>query len=505
MSLSPSSEPEFSPYARQNILNATILAGAVLVGGWLRFRALGVLDMTADEAPSWLAASAPTIGDAIRHGLEYNPGKLAAHDVVLHFWMLAFGDSITSIRALSAFLGTLAIALVFLVARELFTIEKDSADSFFAGERNAIAALSALIFAVNVVAIRYSREGRMYGLMLAAALIQLWFFLRAVRGGGLVNYLGIALFSVLAAATSFVAFLLFLAEATAVLYAVRSGVRRWPYSWNVMVTLASSGAIVACLTPWRLWIEKASFFGWIKPGYLTSYVLGFLSSALTSPVVVVTLALAVWGAIRGWQKYPEGVGFALLWMFVPILPLAMWLGPMMLMVVTIYSWTPLFAHRWALTSMVPLCMFVGLGIWELRASAARFAALALVVLLAGIRIYSYDPASGDVEWGVQWRAATAAVLPELKAGRPVIVVPGYGKSVLLYYTRNDHVNPTLFSEDNQRAQMLILTDSAQSLFPEHFLNLRHYYRLQVARLRGVSVLATPFAVGESSEAVPRAH
>jgi len=33
-----------------------MLGGAVLVGGWLRFRALGVLDMTADEAPSWLAA-----------------------------------------------------------------------------------------------------------------------------------------------------------------------------------------------------------------------------------------------------------------------------------------------------------------------------------------------------------------------------------------------------------------------------------------------------------------
>ena len=61
-----------------------------------------------------MAASAPTVGEVVRQGLELNPGKLALHDIVLHFWMLAFGDSMTSIRALSALLGTLAIALVFV-------------------------------------------------------------------------------------------------------------------------------------------------------------------------------------------------------------------------------------------------------------------------------------------------------------------------------------------------------------------------------------------------------
>ena len=505
MSLSPSTEPELSPYARQNILNAIILAGAVLVGGWLRFRALGVLDMTADEAPSWLAASAPTIGEVIHQGLERNPGKLAAYEVALHFWMYAFGDSITVLRALSALLGTLDIALIFFVARELFTSDRDSAGSLFTGERSAIAALSALMLALNVVAIRYSQEARMYELMLDATLIQLWFFLRAVSRGGFVNYAGTVFFAVIATAASFVASMVFLAEGLCLLYTLQSSVSRWRYSRNVAVTLVLAGAIVAYLTPWRLQFEKANYLAWIKPGFLVDYILGFLPSALESPVVYVTLAIAAWGAISGWRKYSEAVGFALLWMLLPLFPLALKLGPTMLMLTTIYSWTPVFAHRFALTSIVPLCIFVGLGIWELRASAAQFAALALVVVLAGIRIHSYDPASGDVEWGVQWRAATAAVLPELKAGRPVIVVPGYGKFVLLYYTRNDHVNPALFSEDNQRAQMLILTDSAQSLFPEHFLNLRHYYRLQVARLRGVSVLATPFAVGESSEAVPHAQ
>jgi hypothetical protein len=174
----------------------------------------------------------------------------------------------------------------------------------------------------------------------------------------------------------------------------------------------------------------------------------------------------------------------------------------MLLIVTIYAWTPLFAHRWALTSMVPFCILIGLGIAELHPPSARIAMLAVVVLLASARICSYDPNSGDVEWGVQWRAATEAALPELKAGKPVNVVPGYGMYAVRYYSRNDQVDPTLLSQDNRRAQVLILADTAESLLPKAFPTLHLLYPVQRARLRGVSVLATPLAVSQPPEAAP---
>jgi uncharacterized membrane protein len=490
-------------FVSSSVLNAIILAAAVLIGGWLRFRDLGALDLTADEAPSWLAASAPTVGQVIHQGLFFNPGKLAAHDLALHFWMLAFGDSVISIRALSALLGTIVIALVFLVTRELFATEKDIDDSLFAGDRSVIAALSAFVFAINLVAVRYSREGRMYELMLAATLLQVWFFLRAVRRAGFSNYIGVALFSILATAASFVAVLVFMVEAAGLLFALRPDARRWPYAWQVTMALVAAGAIVACLTPWRLWVENPGFFSWIKPGYLSDYVAGFLRPALYSPIVYLTLTLATWGAIRGWRKCSEGVCFALLWMFLPLVPLVFWLGPMMLTVDTIYSWTPLFTHRWALSCIVPTCMLIGLGIWELRIPAAQVAALVLLIVFAGIRIHSYDPTAGDVEWGVQWREATAAVLPELKAGRPVNVVPSYGKFAVIYYSRNDHVSQDLLTADDHRAQMLILADTAETLFPQNFSRVRRYYPLQVARLRGVTVLATPMAVNPTGVTIRR--
>ena len=486
-------------------LNATILVAAVLVGGWLRLHDLGALDMTADEAPSWVSASAPTIGEVVRQGLQLNPGKLALHDVVLHFWMLAFGDGVISIRMLSALLGTLAIILVFVVTRELFVGEDKIEVPLFADESSTIAALSALVFALNVVAIRYSREGRMYALMLDAVLLQVWYFLRAVRRGGFVNYVGVVLFSILAVATSFVAGLVFLAEGLCLLVALRPGLRRWPYSWNASITLLVAGAILVALIPWHQLVEKASFFSWIGPGFLTEYVLGFFWSAVLTPVLVVTLLLAIWGVIRGFREYPEAVGFALAWLVVPLLPLMLWLGPIMLLAVTVYSWTPVFAHRWELTCIVPLCILIGLGINEIPGSVARTAMLALVIVLAGFRVHSYDPNSGDMEWGVQWRAAAEAALPELKAGQPVQVVPGYPIYVMRYYSRNDHVNPALLSPDNRSAQVLVLADSAESLLPGELKWLRRRYFLQRSRARGVTVLATPMAVGQSLEGAPQAQ
>jgi hypothetical protein len=496
---------ESSSISASSRLNAAIVIAAVLVGGWLRFYDLGASDMTADEAPSWVSASASTLGDVVRQGLQLNPGKLALHDIALHFWMLAFGDSVTSIRTLSALLGTLAIVLVFIVTRELFAGEDGIAVPLFASDSSTIAALSALVFALNVVAIRYSREGRMYALMLDAVLLQVWFYLRAVRRGGFVNYLGMALFSVVAVATSFVAGLVFLAEGLCLLIALRPGFHRWPYSWNVAVALLVAGAVLVVSIPWHQLVEKASFFSWIGPGFLTEYVLGFFWSAVQTPVLAVTLLLALWGAIRGSRKFPEAVAFTLAWLVVPLLPLALWLGPIMLLAVTVYSWTPVFAHRWEFTCIVPLCILIGLGIREIPGSVARMAILGLVVALAGLRIHSYDPNSGDMEWGVQWRAVTEAALPELKAGQPVQVVPGYPIYVIRYYSRNDHVDPALLSPDSRGAQMLVLADSAESLLPGELKMLRRRYFLQRARLRGATVLATPMAVGQSLEGVPQAQ
>jgi len=88
---------------------------------WRTFRAPVCLDrseMTADEGASWAAAAAPSLMDVIDVQQRLNPGRLAAHDVMLHFLMRIFGDTLRSIRFLSVLFGMILVGLVFLVAQE---------------------------------------------------------------------------------------------------------------------------------------------------------------------------------------------------------------------------------------------------------------------------------------------------------------------------------------------------------------------------------------------------
>ena len=128
--------------------------------------------MSPDEGASWGAASAPTIRDVVARQAVFNPGKLPIHDLMLHAWMATFGQSLAAERSLSALLGTISIAIVYFVARELF------AESALASEgidAQLPASISALFFAVNLVMIKYAREARMYPVMLAAILLQVGF------------------------------------------------------------------------------------------------------------------------------------------------------------------------------------------------------------------------------------------------------------------------------------------------------------------------------------------
>jgi len=68
--------------------------------------------MTADEGASWAAAAARSLTDVIDVQQRLNPGRLAAHDVMLHFLMRIFGDTLRSIRFLSVLFGMILVGLV---------------------------------------------------------------------------------------------------------------------------------------------------------------------------------------------------------------------------------------------------------------------------------------------------------------------------------------------------------------------------------------------------------
>ena len=201
-------------------LTVALLAVAVALGGWLRFAAIGAREMSADEGASWAAAAAPTLAEVVRIQAVLNPGKLAVYEIVLHGWMKLFGDELGAMRALSAVLDTFAIVVVFALVRELLDARSSTAPSesvAFGGipsaEAETVAVLAALLFAVDLVTIKYARELRMYPLALLIVLLQIWFFIRAARRGSRFDLAPLAVLTALAVATHFSAAFMVVAEA----------------------------------------------------------------------------------------------------------------------------------------------------------------------------------------------------------------------------------------------------------------------------------------------------
>jgi len=459
-------------------LSLIVLFAALAAGGYLRFANLGALEMSADEGASWAAASAPSVAEVITRQPSLNPGELPIHDLMLHGWIGLFGESIAAMRAMSTLLGVISIAMVYFVTRELLFLDSGTESPLSGDDVRIIAATTALIFAVNLVAIKYSREARMYPVMLAAILAQVAMFLRALRFGGLANYVAVAILTAIAIGANFSALLVPATEAVWLAYAIartRDGADN-PRSKHVRAlaaALAAGGLILAPKLFSTLYAASAlnaagDVVGWRKPPPLYAPVALF-NKATGSFAFPVLAALAIWGAVRGWRRARDAVSFALLWM---------WLPPL-LMVVASYAIAPVFVERYALSCFVPFFILITLGIFAMRTEPARVLVLAIVFGLSIGHIVSYARKPHDA----QYREAVAAADAALKPGEAMTVVPSYAIEVIRYYLpTNQRDRAVRYDPSSTNAAVLILAD--QDVAEAY----RKDYPQMVAGFRGVTVI-----------------
>jgi uncharacterized membrane protein len=449
--------------------------------------------MSADEGASWAAAAAPSASEVLRLQARLNPGKLGLHDLALHEWMRAFGDSLVAMRALSAALGTITIALMFLAAREILPMRlepfesdavaaRDSPSGPEAAMGDAVAASAALVFAVNLVTIKYSREARMYSLALVLVVAQVWIFLRTLRLGGFGNFAGSVVFTALAIATHLTTVPVFGAEGVWLVYLLmrnRFSIAA-PESRRALTLILAIGAAAAFLLPFipRLLhsSERAVAIGainWIErpPLWAPFALFNKASGSFAFPVMA---SLAAWGVIRGSSRAGGAVLFALTWMFVP---------PFALLAAS-YAIRPLFVERYLLSCFVPFFILVAIGAWEVRVMRAGVIApicvLALVTALALGHCGSYDRKPHDTQWSEAVRVAAAKA-----ASGSIAVAPGYAVNVVAYYLKRTAAIPPVHPYDSAAgARVVIIGDQgALALRAELLRDYPH----PLVQLRGVVV------------------
>ena len=417
-----------------------LLAMALMLAAALRFYRLGYADLSADEAAAWAGASAPTVRAVIEREHLLDPGKLALYDLALHGWISLGGDSVKWMRSLSALLGLVVIVLVFAVTRELIlnlrvTIDVPGAE--LAG------AFAALVAAANLTLINQARTTRMYPLTLMLELGQVLCLLRAIsvrmsRAGRVASLIGVTVTTTLAISSNFTAALLVAAEASwlATLTAMRrlcpsapamndagptgiSAIHLLAPTMALITGIALLAPIVPAASRTSIEVVHAGVLSWshLRAAWWPLMVLRGASGKAPFPIL---LGLALYG---GWQMRSQNIAalsFLLFWI----------LGPIMLVIIISYAFTPFEETRYVIGSVAAFFILAGIGIAEI--ADVRLSLCLLALLLA----ISLDHVRRDFAKPqfVQWRAATTLALRAASPEDTIGVVPGYAVNAARYYT-----------------------------------------------------------------------
>jgi mannosyltransferase len=367
-----------------------VLAAALALGAFLMFFRLGTDELSGDESLSWAAASAPSIAQMVAIQHQINSGKLAFHELLLREWMRIFGSGEAAMRSLSVLFGMMSLCFVYLLTAQWVAPRPGAAP---VGPRagpdpRAVAALAVLLCAASVPILKVSREVRMYSLMLAMLLAQMYFLLRAWRRGGMRNYAGLALFTAGAVAANFTAVLVLASEG---LWLLWLRLRREP-----------GGDLPDTLTPWRLGAAIAAGCAMLTP-FLAGLLNGvtgvergdfrWIRASLrwepfatfeggVGTIVFPLLAvLAIAGAILWWRRRSLRDGFVLAMII-------LWVPPIVLMAGTWLA-MPMLVTRYVILSFVPIYVLAAFGIMSIDGGWLRGSLVAAMVALSLVRAISY--------------------------------------------------------------------------------------------------------------------
>jgi uncharacterized membrane protein len=339
-----------------------------LVGALFRFFQLGRESLWFDESLSVLFASQPlsiSIGSMLQEGLQHSP---------LFYLLLRPFVSGTpfefSARSLPAIAGVMAIPIVAILGKELFS------------PRTGIIAASLL--ALNPFHVWYSREARMYSLLALAVIGTMYFFALIVfRERKLRYWLGMSFFSAIGFSTHHFAFFMPLVQLVFILVTFKR-------SYLLLRTWAASMVLAALtLVPWIMIVLDSGVY-WATSGTpdqtarlidipltLWNFSIGYTRN-LTLPIVLALLLFLAF-IVNGLYPPKRSKLLLVIWLFVPLITTFL-----------ISLRFPMYVDRYLIVALPAFLLGFAEGMSSIRLPSLRRFAIAaafLCTLLSLARIY----------------------------------------------------------------------------------------------------------------------
>ncbi len=387
----------------------------VVVGFLLRIYKLGAQSLWLDEAITASIAQQPMTAILFNNLDGLHP---PLYHAFMHVWVVLFGTSEFSLRFPSVLFGTIAIIIIYVVAKRVLNVP--------------IARLSALLMAILPFQIAYSQEARMYTLFLMLSLLSVYFLIRALETKQSYSWILYALSTALLFYTHYYA--IFTLGFIALFLLLQFKHHR--YQWKKW--LAWHGVLFLLILPLLLISRSLDNLGFIQaPGAQELSVLftsiGIIPTAALFRIgiaditlnigLVITLFLSSVGIVHLTKKYPRStLALCLLWFLVPLAGA----------VAFSHLFFPIFVNRYLITISSPLYLLMAAGV---HSFAKKYVRVLLLVLLLGLGLlgtWQYYHEQKD-----QWNALAQYLENKSTSHDIIVLVPA--ETVIpfdYYFTQN---------------------------------------------------------------------
>jgi mannosyltransferase len=355
--------------------------GAILIlAAVLRVHAISGASIWFDESISWYEASQDFPAMIALMARDVHP---PLHSSILHFVILAFGDSEAALRWPSAILGVAAVAAIFWVGR------------LIDGPTTGI--LAAALLCLSGFHIHYSQEARPYALLALTATLFTGTLIRALQTDRR-TWHGLSALAALFLLYShaYGQLLWFSLALAAIAHAL---VRRDPEP-KVLVRWAAGQAIaVLAFLPWagilawhykqmaltgRAWLQRPD--GAYMLDIIRSLGSGRLMTlALLAGAVLAFVPLPRWLAANGHRRAAQGAHGLDRWLLIAWL-----LGPLLLALITSLVSQPILMPRYLIGSLPAALILASEGFTRLSRLWGKWV-VGLPIIGAAVNLYVYQP------------------------------------------------------------------------------------------------------------------
>jgi uncharacterized membrane protein len=400
----------------------------------LRGYRLGAQSLWVDEIYAVAVRGSAPVGELLT-AIDPHP---PLYYLLLHGWMSVFGKSAVAARSLSVLFGMVGVLALYLLGRRLYD--------------DRVGLLAAGLLAVSPMHVQYSRETRMYALLVALVVVATWLYVRLLDDDRWILEAGYLLAALAALYTHLFATFVLAAHGGHALWVwYREGTARSGAAVGLQL-LAGLGFL-----PWIAVLARESvargtttgLVDWIAeptPRILSKTMQAFAGRPVTYPyalddpttrassTVAVTVVLVLAWAFafhddrqRRWpraqRRRDRGLLVGLL-----VVPIA---GPYLLSVFV----EPVYVIRYTLPALPAFVLIAAAGVAVLDHRPLRYGLVAVLVVTALVSVGAYH----DAKTAEEWRPATEYVSDRVEATDAVVATPDWTTTAAGYYLENRQV------------------------------------------------------------------